>query len=84
MEDLVLNKIIMTDNKIDVSLTNSGQVVLNNLKNKINEELFEIKLKENIINYPVDLSYEKFYRNFKFKKKFSFFSFIELYEAENI
>ena len=46
MEDLVLNKIIMTDNKIDVSLTNSGQVVLNNLKNKINEELFEIKLKE--------------------------------------
>ena len=34
MEDLVLNKIIMTDNKIDVSLTNSGQVVLNNLKIK--------------------------------------------------
>ena len=59
MEDLVLNKIIMTNNKIDVSLTNSGQVVLNNLKNKINEELFEIKLKENIINYPIDLSYEK-------------------------
>ena len=59
MEDLVLNKIIMTNNKIDVSLTNSGQVVLNNLKNKINEELFEIKLKENINNYPIDLSYEK-------------------------
>ena len=71
------------NNKIDVSLTNSGQVVLNNSKNKINEDLFGLKLNENVDKYKIDPSYEKkFIEILNSKEKFSFFSFIELYEAE--
>ena len=71
------------NNKIDVSLTNSGQVVLNNSKNKINEDLFDLKLNENVDKYKIDPSYEKkFIEILNSKEKFSFFSFIELYEAE--
>tara|TARA_E500000178_G_scaffold356378_1_gene433818 strand:+ start:3178 stop:4338 length:1161 start_codon:yes stop_codon:yes gene_type:complete len=80
-----MNKNLPVDNitnKIDVSLTNSGQVVLGNEKTIIDKK----KISEVIINFLEKNNFDNFEEDFiqiiKSDRIFNFFSYIELYEAQ--